>query len=1596
MTFIRSSFVPHSETDPVIPPHKEPPDKHLRALHRVKIRTLEMHRQRSPISKDKKKLDWDCEELNWFKDANGNWIPPDHFDTQLDTDPLVSYEHTARIDDIVMNITTAPVEDLHSTAATSETVKLHLEQSDTGANANITPHLQLLHDVRWFNPVTIGNAQKDSTLQVSAIGKFPLRTSEGIRDINMYYSPNATNTIVTPTAICKQSDNLIGFHQWSNVESNEGVLSFVDADNNTNFLISMTGDNGLWYHSATPNPVTVKSIQVNAMSDAALWELWHQRLGHCGRWAMENAHKHVDGIPKLRGNSFYKCPSCMAGKLCTKRSNSKTSRQLGSVVTAQPDARKGTLPDLRDTTVTTDDHHIEELLDDLHLPDAKPGQHFHIDFGFVRGSDYSTKDSDTGKTFTSIDNKNSYLLIVDRKTRYMWIHTSASKEPPLEAVRAVLTKFGSNDKHRTVRSDQDKGLGKSKAFLTMLEELHFTPELTGTDNSQQNSRTERPHRDLGQMMRCLLHSSTLGPEYWTHSIALAVFVKNRIPHKSIGKTPFEAFTGKRPNLEKLRIFGSRIRAKKPGNRKAKLDHHTESGIFIGYSATSDNVYFIDDATGLVKLGTHVIFDEAHMSVPARKAPLSAEALQRVGYYNREQWIDDCVRNEFQADSTQRIQVERITPTALLPTRGTKDAIGMDLYSDMDDVTIQPDQTLIFQTGIRAAAPPGTYLRVAPRSGLTVNKHLNTLAGVIDPDYRGNIGVVLHNFGKIPRLIKRKDRIAQLIVERAQQPIIVETKNLTSTQRADNGFGSTDKKHTPTPAHVPILPRIHPHPTTAAAALVNFANTSTDLNLTLDMPYDIELSDNPFDTYTDRYLTLNGDHPTLGIELEDNPLYGLPQLKHCARSTPSARWKRWRSELRNGFIRKINDTPVTCAKDVAQIIAECRTKKKKELCIHFALIDTIPIHTEKGLPQLFYDQLNTVSKHLFELRHDPAYNERFATILGLDDMSDSHMSEENRKILEDLHGLIAHKVDSLELTKSRAKLSRRKLKECTDWDDWQQSEFKQLDQYHAQDTFGEPTTLPRGANVLNLLWTYLIKDDGRKKARCVCNGSKNMRGSVTLAETYAAALEQTGSRIFWAATALNNFICIGADAANAFAEAPAPIAPLYVRVDDPFREWYHQKFPDRPKLEKYQVMKVLKALQGHPESARLWALLIDQIIRELNLKPCTHEPNLYYTTNYNGTGKTVLFLRQVDDFAISCQDKETATHVINNINSKMTIDVKELGMIDRFNGVDILQTRNFIKLSNATYFRKIFQHHHWMRDEYPLSKTKPVPMRDNPNFQRDLENAEPLTPEELAATEKKLGFTYRQAIGEMIYGLVTCRPDISFAITKLSQYSARPALIHFEAIKQVYKYIEATIDRGIIFWRKSPNMSLPFHQDPTPDIDANYDQSASAERIQNQPTNLFGAVDSDCAGDNTHRKSVSGIIIKIAGGTVLYKTQYQPTIALSTTEAEFTAASEAGKYILYVRSILHEIGLTQDNATVLFEDNQGALLMANAQRPTKRTRHMDVKHFVIQQWIAQDLLTMKRISTNDNFSDVMTKATGKTLFYRHFDYIQGYVKPDYAP
>ena len=114
----------------------------------------------------------------------------------------------------------------------------------------------------------------------------------------------------------------------------------------------------------------------------------------------------------------------------------------------------------------------------------------------------------------------------------------------------------------------------------------------------------------------------------------------------------------------------------------------------------------------------------------------------------------------------------------------------------------------------------------------------------------------------------------------------------------------------------------------------------------------------------------------------------------------------------------------------------------------------------------------------------------------------------------------------------------------------------LDDYYHQDMFSVPVPLPKEGkfNVLPMIWDYLIKPKTlKRKARCVANGYPRQKGSIILANTFAACLEQPAARLFYGTCALRNYIIYGLDCSNAFAEAPPPVAPLYLKIDQQFRD-----------------------------------------------------------------------------------------------------------------------------------------------------------------------------------------------------------------------------------------------------------------------------------------------------------------------------------------------------------------------------------------------------------------------------------------------------------
>ena len=136
-----------------------------------------------------------------------------------------------------------------------------------------------------------------------------------------------------------------------------------------------------------------------------------------------------------------------------------------------------------------------------------------------------------------------------------------------------------------------------------------------------------------------------------------------------------------------------------------------------------------------------------------------------------------------------LKVQRLNNNAALPRRSTEGAAGYDLCA-AHDCTIPAGGKGLVKTGLSISFPVGLYARIAPRSGLALKKFIDVGAGVVDSDYRGDVGVVLFNHGDQEFQVKMGDRIAQLILEKIDTPPVEEVQGHDSTVRGTGGFGST--------------------------------------------------------------------------------------------------------------------------------------------------------------------------------------------------------------------------------------------------------------------------------------------------------------------------------------------------------------------------------------------------------------------------------------------------------------------------------------------------------------------------------------------------------------------------------------------------------------------------------------------------------------------------------------------------------------------------------------------------------------------------------------------------------------------------------------
>ena len=216
--------------------------------------------------------------------------------------------------------------------------------------------------------------------------------------------------------------------------------------------------------------------------------------------------------------------------------------------------------------------------------------------------------------------------------------------------------------------------------------------------------------------------------------------------------------------------------------------------------------------------------------------------------------------------------------------------------------------------------------------------------------------------------------------------------------------------------------------------------------------------------------------------------------------------------------------------------------------------------------------------------------------------------------------------------------------------------------------------------------------------------------------------------------------------------------------------------------------------------------------------------------------------------------------------------------------------------------------------------------------------------------------YISLVGSLQFLATYTQPDIAFATGFLARYNKAPTLQCWKAAKHVLRYLKGTIDHGILFDGK-------------------------------QGYSLVAYSDADWAGDTMDRKSTTGSLIKIAGGPIYWRSSKQGGVSLSTTEAEYIAASETAKNVIATRGILEEMAITDpDFAFPLLIDNTSAIAVSSGEKVTRNARHIEIRYHHIRDLIAKGLIKVLHIESNKMAADGFTKALPEPAFKEFRDLI----------
>jgi len=461
--------------------------------------------------------------------------------------------------------------------------------------------------------------------------------------------------------------------------------------------------------------------------------------------------------------------------------------------------------------------------------------------------------------------------------------------------------------------------------------------------------------------------------------------------------------------------------------------------------------------------------------------------------------------------------------------------------------------------------------------------------------------------------------------------------------------------------------------------------------------------------------------------------------------------------------------------------------------------------------------------------------------------------------------------------------------------------------------------PSGKKIVGCKWVFKKKVDGsrpesfRYKTRLVAKGYSQVQG-VDFNEVFSPVVKHTSIRVLLSLVAIKDLELEQLDVKIAF-------------LHGDLEEQIYMKQPEGFEVvgKENHVCLLKKSLYGLKQSPRQWYKKFDSFMVSINFSRSNYDSCVYFKKL--SSGEFIYLLLYVDDMLIAASNMEEIVRLKEQLGS--AFEMKDLGAAKRILGMEISRDRPNRKLflSQKEFAGKVIR-------RFGMEKAKIVSTPLATHFKLSAA----MSPKSEHEKKYMENVPYSSAVGSLMYLMVCTRPDIAQAVSVVSRYLACPGKGHWEAVKWIFRYLKGTINAHLEF---------------------------GGNEI------LTGYVDSDFGGDLDKRRSLTGYVFTLGGCAISWKSTLQPTVALSSTEAEYMAITEAIKEAIWLKAFLGEID-SLGNPIMVFCDNQSVVHLTNDRMFHERTKHINIRYHFVRDVISEGNVLVKKISTEENPADMLTK------------------------